>query len=145
MFYVVSLVSGLLFGFGMALSGMGNPDNVIGFLDVAGEWNPSLMFVMGGALMVFLPFWFFLGKKMAAPVCSTEFKLPSKNKVDKPLLLGASFFGVGWGIAGVCPAPAITALAGLNSDAAIFVVFMLLGMKLAGGGRVVRYQLKWLS
>ena len=132
MFNVFAVLSGLLFGLGMTLSGMTNPDNVIGFLDIAGAWNPSLMFVMGGALMVFMPVYFFRIKPMSAPVYAMDFKLPARKDIDKPLLTGAVLFGLGWGLAGICPGPAVTALGGLNSDALLFVVFMLLGMSLQG-------------
>ena len=132
MFNLFAVLSGLLFGLGMALSGMTNPENVIGFLDVAGEWNPSLMFVMGGALLVFMPVYFFRIKPMSAPLYGTDFKLSTRQSIDKSLLSGAVLFGLGWGLASICPGPAVTALGGGSSDALVFVIFMLLGMAVQG-------------
>lgn len=128
MFNLIAVLSGLLFGLGMTLSGMTNPDNVIGFLDIAGNWNPSLIFVMGGALLVFTPVYLLRIKPMASPVCSTSFKVSNRRRIDKPLLAGAALFGLGWGLAGICPGPAVTSLASLNTDALLFVAFMVLGM-----------------
>lgn len=140
MFNLIAILSGLLFGFGMSLSGMTNPENVIGFLDIAGNWNPSLIFVMGGALLVFMPFYFFQIKSMPAPVCAQDFKLSARHRIDKSLITGASLFGLGWGLAGICPGPAVTALAGLNTDALLFVVFMLLGMQIASPEQISRFR-----
>lgn len=140
MFNLIAALSGVLFGMGMTLSGMTNPDNVIGFLDIAGHWNPSLIFVMGGALLVFIPVYFLYIKSMLTPVCSTGFQLSDKRQIDKPLVIGASLFGLGWGLAGICPGPALTALAGLNADALLFVVFMVLGMQLTNVKFISRFK-----
>ncbi|WP_263080000.1 YeeE/YedE family protein [Endozoicomonas sp. Mp262] len=132
MFNLFAALSGLLFGLGMALSGMTNPENVIGFLDVAGKWNPSLIFVMGGALLLFMPVYFFWIKPMQAPIYGTDFKFTARQNIDKSLLTGAVLFGLGWGLAGICPGPAVTALGGKSVDALVFVISMLLGMALQG-------------
>jgi hypothetical protein len=128
LFRLVSLISGLLFGLGMTISGMADPVKVIGFLDVAGEWDPSLMFVMGGALLVFMPAYFLLIKSKVKPLNSEEFCLSTNKHIDKKLVSGAVIFGLGWGIAGVCPGPVVSSLALGNSDVIIFFVAMMLGL-----------------
>ncbi|ANW27289.1 transporter [Vibrio coralliilyticus] len=128
---ISALLSGLLFGIGMALSGMTNPENVIGFLDVTGAWNPSLVFVMGGALLVFAPAYHFLIKSQAKALSGDVLSLPTKVQLDGKLISGAALFGVGWGLAGICPGPAITSLAFGNLDIAIFIASMVSGSLLA--------------
>jgi hypothetical protein len=125
---VIALIAGLLFGLGMMMSGMVDPTKVIGFLDIAGDWDPSLAFVMGGALLVFTPIYLLVIKKREKPVCSREFQISSNNTVDKRLISGAALFGLGWGIAGICPGPAVTSLSALNSSMLLFIAFMLAGM-----------------
>jgi uncharacterized membrane protein YedE/YeeE len=124
---LVALVSGLLFGCGLTFSDMINPRRVLGFLDVAGTWDPTLAFVMGGALLVTLPA-FYLVRKMKAPFCDIGFQLPTSKLVDARLVTGAAMFGLGWGLVGLCPGPALGALVTLQSDVLIFVVSMLVGM-----------------
>ncbi|NRF60788.1 YeeE/YedE family protein [Vibrio coralliilyticus] len=128
---ISALLSGLLFGIGMALSGMTNPENVIGFLDVTGAWNPSLVFVMGGALLVFAPAYHFLIKPQTKALSGDVLSLPKKVQLDSKLICGAALFGVGWGLAGICPGPAITSLAFGNLDIAIFIASMVSGSLLA--------------
>jgi uncharacterized membrane protein YedE/YeeE len=128
LFRLVALISGLLFGLGMAISGMADPAKVIGFLDVAGHWDPSLMFVMGGALLVFMPAYFLLIKSKAKPLNAEEFCLSTSKKIDAKLLSGAAIFGLGWGIAGVCPGPAVSSLGLGNGDVVIFIFAMMLGL-----------------
>ncbi|ERB63804.1 YeeE/YedE family protein [Vibrio coralliilyticus OCN008] len=128
---ISALLSGLLFGIGMALSGMTNPENVIGFLDVTGAWNPSLVFVMGGALLVFAPAYHFLIKPQTKALSGDVLSLPTKVQLDSKLICGAALFGVGWGLAGICPGPAITSLAFGNLDIAIFIASMVSGSLLA--------------
>ncbi len=101
--------AGLLFGAGLTISQMVNPEKVLAFLDVSGNWDPSLAFVMGGALAVCL-ITFRLILKRAAPLWADEFSLPGRSDIDRPLLLGATLFGIGWGIGGYCPGPAIASL-----------------------------------
>lgn len=122
---IISLFSGVMFGAGMVLSGMASPEKVIGFLDVTGEWDPTLLFVFVGALGSFIPLHYLLiARKAKRPRSS----LPSRGTVDKRLLIGAALFGVGWGIAGVCPGPAVTSLATLDSGPIIFIISLLAGL-----------------
>jgi uncharacterized membrane protein YedE/YeeE len=107
---IVALLAGMLFGVGLAVSGMVNPAKVVGFLDVAGgEWDPTLIFVMGGALLVTIPA-FRMILKRARPILAGGFALPSKSAVDRHVLGGATLFGVGWGLSGFCPGPAVAAM-----------------------------------
>ena len=124
-----ALLSGGVFGLGLAVSGMMNPAKVIGFLDVAGDWDPTLAFVMGGALLVTVPaFRLILGR--GRPLLDKSFSLPSKTGLDGRLISGAALFGVGWGMVGFCPGPAVAALAtGLTPDL-VFVAAMIAGMAL---------------
>jgi uncharacterized membrane protein YedE/YeeE len=123
------LVSGTLFGAGLAVSGMTDPARVRGFLDVFGDWDPTLAFVMGGAVLVMAIAWR-IRYRMLRPVFGEKFSLPDRKDLDARLIGGAVLFGVGWGVAGLCPGPAIASLA--LSPAAIlpFVVAMLAGMLL---------------
>ena len=118
---------GLLFGMGLILSGMTDPGKVIGFLDLFGAWDPSLALVMGGAIGVGF-FAFALAKKRTANFLGGALHLPKSNDIDRPLVIGAVLFGVGWGLAGFCPGPALVSLAAGQPKAAVFVVFMLAGM-----------------
>lgn len=122
-----ALVSGVLFGAGLAVSGMADPQRVRGFLDVFGVWDPTLAFVMGGALIPMALAWA-VQKRMAAPIADIRFSLPTRRDIDPPLIGGAVLFGIGWGIAGLCPGPAIADLALAPVPAAIFVAAMLGGM-----------------
>lgn len=126
---IAALLSGALFGLGLAVSGMANPAKVIGFLDVAGEWDPTLALVMGGAVLVtVVAFRFVLRQKR--PLLDEGFSIPTKNDVDGRLLGGATLFGVGWGLSGFCPGPAVVALTtGLPAVFAFFAA-MLAGMGL---------------
>jgi uncharacterized protein len=128
---ISAFFSGALFGVGLAISGMANPAKVIGFLDLAGDWDPTLIFVMGGALLVALiAFRFVLRRDQ--PVLDEGFSLPKRTDVDGRLLGGASLFGVGWGLSGFCPGPAVVALTtGLPAVFAFFAA-MLAGMGLYG-------------
>lgn len=123
----LSLVSGSLFGAGLAVSGMMDPSRVRGFLDVAGSWDPTLAFVMGGATLVMAVAWL-IQKRMEHPLTDTAFTLPGTQLIDRRLLSGAVLFGVGWGIAGLCPGPAIASLAVNPLPATIFVGAMIAGM-----------------
>jgi uncharacterized membrane protein YedE/YeeE len=120
---------GLIFGLGLILSGMTNPAKVIGFLDLAGTWDPSLAFVMAGAILVGSA-GFALAKKRQRSLLDEPMQLPTTTKIDKRLLLGSLAFGIGWGIAGFCPGPAIVSAAAGYSEAWIFVAAMLAGMAL---------------
>lgn len=122
-----ALVSGLIFGLGLSLSGMLDPVRVQGFLDVFGTWDPSLAFVLGGAVIVA-----FVGvaisRSLEKPVFDAQFHLPGTQRIDRRLVVGSALFGIGWGIAGFCPGPAITALALGKAEIVVFVVTMVLGM-----------------
>ncbi len=118
---LVALFSGVLFGLGLVVSGMVNPAKVLGFLDVAGDWDPTLAFFMGGALLVAVPAFRVILKRPRL-VLAEEFDLPAKKDLDARLLAGSALFGVGWGLAGFCPGPAVTALA--SGLAPVFVVFV---------------------
>ncbi|GAL18259.1 predicted transporter component [Vibrio maritimus] len=127
---VISILSGFLFGAGMIISGMGDPANVMAFLDIFGAWSPDLAFVMGGALLVFAPSYWLVIRKKQEPVCTDQFCLSDSNKIDKKLLSGAALFGIGWGIAGICPGPAISSMANGSFGILGFVGAMLVGMVL---------------
>ena len=120
---------GLLFGLGLILSGMTDPGKVIGFLDLAGLWDPSLALVMGGAIAVGF-FAFAIAKKRTVNFLGGALHLPKSNQIDKPLVMGAVLFGAGWGLAGFCPGPGLVSLASGNAKGAFFVAFMLVGMQL---------------
>lgn len=126
---VMALVSGVLFGIGLTLSDMINPQRVLGFLDVAGAWDPTLAFVMGGALLVTFPAFHFV-KKFGKPVCATQFQIPTNRVIDGKLVGGAALFGIGWGLVGFCPGPAIAALVTLQTDVFIFFASLVAGMLL---------------
>ena len=119
--HLLTLLAGLLFGAGLALSGMTDPSRVIGFLDLTGEWDATLAFVMGGALVAFSAGYFLLRKKCHLPGNESD-------PVSKKLIIGSILFGIGWGLGGFCPGPAIANLAALRSEALIFVPMMALGM-----------------
>ena len=127
---LTGLVVGVIFGFGLAASGMTSTDKVLGFLDVFGAWQADLMFVMGGALIVTLVA-FQWRKGWSKPFFDSQFHLPTNTAIDQPLLIGAVFFGVGWGFYGYCPGPALASLAYLKVDSVVFVLSMLIGMFVA--------------
>jgi len=120
-------VVGLLFGWGLLISGMTDPGKVIGFLDLAGAWDPSLAFVMGGGILVGL-FGFAVAKKRTSSFLGTAMHLPTLRDIDRRLVLGSLTFGSGWGLAGFCPGPGIVAMGAGESKAALFVVAMVAGM-----------------
>ncbi len=124
-----SLLSGIIFGLGLTISGMVNPQKVLGFLNIFGDWDPSLMFVMVGAIIIFSPLHFTF-KRKSRPFFAQSFIIPSKKDIDKSLILGAILFGIGWGLVGLCPGPAISAISFLNVNVYIFVLFMFIGFYL---------------
>lgn len=126
---ILSLASGVLFALGLALSQMVNPAKVLNFLDVAGAWDPTLALVMGGGLLVTVPAFHFILKRRH-PLFAKAFYLPTKKDIDIKLVSGAAIFGVGWGLAGLCPGPAITALASGLLPVVGFVAAMAGGMLL---------------
>jgi len=118
---------GLVFGWGLLIAGMADPSKVIGFLDLAGAWDPSLAFVMGGGILVGLV-GFTLAKKRTQSFLGSALHLPTSRDIDRRLVLGSLTFGVGWGLAGICPGPGIVAMGAGESKAALFVVAMIAGM-----------------
>ncbi|WP_374654267.1 DUF6691 family protein [Dongia sp.] len=128
---LLALLSGLVFGAGLVLSGMADPAKVLAFLDLAafagGGWDPSLAFVMGGALAVTVP-GFAYARRRARPIAADSFQWPKASAIDGRLVLGSAIFGIGWGLAGICPGPALTLLALDGSAALVFCAAMLAGM-----------------
>ena len=128
---LAALMAGSLFGIGLALAGMTDPAVVLGFLDIFGPWNPALLFVMAGAAAVT-----FIGYRVVLarprPLLAASFHLPGTARIDVPLVAGAALFGLGWGLAGYCPGPALASLVSGNHDVLLFVGAMLVGMALAG-------------
>jgi uncharacterized protein len=120
---------GLVFGVGLAVSGMMNPAKVIGFLDVAGNWDPTLVFVMGGALLVTMPAYRVILARRR-PVLANGFSLPTKKSLDAPLIWGSALFGVGWGLVGFCPGPALAAIGTRLPAVLEFVAAMVTGIAL---------------
>ena len=125
----IALLSGLLFGAGLAASDMNNPERVQGFLDLFGNWGPALMFVMAAALLVAVPGFQLILRTRSKPISAKRFYLPLSKAIDKDLILGAVLFGIGWAIVGYCPGPAIAALGYGYSDVFIFVAAMMIGAK----------------
>ena len=124
---VFALLSGLLFGFGLLISGMANPAKVLGFLDLAGAWDPSLALVMAGAIAVaFLPMQWV--QRRGIPLRGEQAQLPTSRQIDRRLVIGSLLFGAGWGVAGFCPGPALVAASALIPQALLMVAAMLLGM-----------------
>lgn len=127
--YVPPLASGILFGAGLTVGGMVDPVRVRGFLDLTGRWDPTLAFVMGGALIVMAMAWKLQGG-MKHPIFAEKFSLPDRQDVDARLVGGAALFGIGWGLAGICPGPALASIALVPLKIAPFIGAMLLGMLL---------------
>ena len=127
--FLTALIAGLLFGSGLLVSGMLEPANVLGFLDVFGEWRPQLALVMGGAIVVAAPAFMYL-RRRGRNVFGEATELPDRRRIDAPLLLGATVFGLGWGLVGICPGPGIALLATRDTRVFWFVGAMLAGMLL---------------
>lgn len=127
--FITAFITGLIFGLGLLISGMANPDKVLSFLDLAGAWDPSLALVMLGAIAVaVVAFTFIKGRSQS--LLGEPLRLPTKTALDSRLIVGSLGFGVGWGLAGFCPGPALVALAAGEAKAAVFVAAMLAGMGL---------------
>jgi len=127
---ILTLLSGLIFGLGLTLSSMTNPAKVIGFLDILGTWDPSLGFVMGGAILITAPLLYFLKNKNYL-ILASQIELPSKKNIDFSLIVGALLFGIGWGMVGFCPGPAIASIILLNPFSLLFVSSMIVGFYLS--------------
>lgn len=124
---LLALVAGLVFGIGLAISGMMDPSRVRGFLDIFGAWDPTLAFVMGGASAVMMLVWP-IQRRLEAPVITGKFHLPTAKDIDGRLVTGAAMFGVGWGLAGLCPGPGLASLLVNPVQAGAFVLSMIAGM-----------------
>ena len=122
---IISLLSGIIFGIGLSISSMINPEKVLGFLDLFNYWDPSLIFVMTGGILMTAPFIFLFKKK---PLFAENFIIPQIKNIDTKLIVGSSLFGVGWGLVGLCPGPAIASLVFLNTYSIVFVASMLIGI-----------------
>lgn len=130
--HLSALGTGLLFAFGLALSGMTQPAKVIGFFDFSRgleSWDPSLAFVMGGGMLVYMPV-YRLVRRRQRPLLEERFRLPTRRDIDARLILGSALFGIGWGLAGFCPGPAITSVGAGSPEAVVLVLSMLTGMLL---------------
>jgi uncharacterized membrane protein YedE/YeeE len=130
---IVALIAGVLFGIGLVVSRMIDPGKVLAFLDIAGRWDPSLALVMAGALAVAVP-GFRLARQRSAPALGGRFDAPARQTIDRELLAGAAVFGIGWGLVGFCPGPAIASLAFARAESLIFVLAMLAGAWLYHAG-----------
>ena len=128
---IAAFICGILFSIGLGISGMTQPQKVIGFLDVLGEWDPSLVFVMGGAVISYLLLQLLIQRRFSKPMLGETFQIPSRKDLDRSLIFGALLFGMGWGLGGYCPGPAITTLGSGSLNAMLFMVAMAMGMLLA--------------
>ncbi len=126
---IVSCISGIIFGVGLSVSNMINPEKVLGFLDLFGLWDPSLIFVMLGAIIISAPV-FFLFRSKNKPLFADNFTMPTLKSIDKNLIVGSGTFGIGWGLVGFCPGPAISSLALLNTYSVYFVLSLVGGFLL---------------
>ncbi len=124
---LVSFIVGFIFAIGLGISGMTQPQKVVGFLDLFGNWDPSLVFVMIGAILIHLVVYKLFSKR-PSPLLSEKWHLPTKKEVTPSLVVGSALFGIGWALAGYCPGPALVSLSSGSIDVAVFVVSMLLGM-----------------
>ncbi|MBS1227806.1 MAG: rane protein [Proteobacteria bacterium] len=126
---LIALLSGLIFGLGLIISGMANPAKVLGFLDLAGNWDPSLIFVMGGAIALGVVAFRFGGRRSAS-LLGQPMQMPTAKQIDQRLVVGSAIFGVGWGLAGICPGPALVLLGAGAVKGVVFVLALLAGMAL---------------
>ena len=127
---MLALLSGVVFGLGLSLSQMINPDKVLGFLDISGSWDPSLALVIVGALTIAMPGFQWI-RRQPKPLLDNEFHITAKTQLDKPLLIGAALFGIGWGMTGYCPGPAFASLALGNQEALYMVLSIYAGFSAA--------------
>ncbi|WP_299493340.1 YeeE/YedE family protein [uncultured Shewanella sp.] len=126
----IALICGLLFGMGLTISQMVAPNKVLNFLDITGFWDPSLALVMFSALALFIPVYHKIIKRQTSPKFTDTFRFPNKITIDLSLILGAIIFGIGWGISGICPGPALVNLTGGSPKVLVFILMMLIGMNI---------------
>ncbi|MBJ7551934.1 DUF6691 family protein [Marinomonas ostreistagni] len=129
MYAIITFFTGLLFGLGLAISEMTNPSVVIGFLDIFGNWNPSLIFVMGGAVVIGM-IGYIIRNRRTQPWLADKWYVPTRRDIDKNLILGAALFGIGWGLSGYCPGPGLTALTNNPMEGVYFVGALIAGSAL---------------
>lgn len=129
--YLSAFLIGAIFGIGIVVSGMGDPAKVQNFFDLFGSWDPSLAFVMGGALLVFMPGYFLLVRPRTTPILEAEFRMPQRKAIDTRLIGGAATFGIGWGVVGFCPGGGIPMIGTGNGSVLLFVAAMVAGMLIA--------------
>ncbi len=122
--------AGILFALGLGISGMARPEKVIGFLNITGDWDPSLAFVMVGGIAVHTLFYQLWLKQKSKPLLATAFSIPTSKKIDSRLVIGSAMFGIGWGLSGFCPGPALLSTMSFNKSSLIFVLAMIAGMVL---------------
>ncbi len=126
---LITLLSGIFFGLGLAYSEMTNPAVVLGFLDITGNWNPSLIFVMGGAITIGL-MGYLIRNRMSRPWLALKWAIPTRRDIDAPLIKGSILFGIGWGLSGYCPGPGLTALVNNPYEGIVFIVALIAGSAL---------------
>ncbi len=124
-----SWLTGLIFGLGLMISGMTNPQKVLGFLDIAGAWDPSLAFVMVGGIFI-ATIGFFFARQRTLSMLGLPMRIPTQRQIDRPLIIGSLIFGIGWGLAGICPGPALVLVVDGLPQGIVFVVAMMIGMGL---------------
>ena len=127
---LLSLICGIIFGIGLVISGMTNPAKVIGFLNITGSWDPSLVFVMFGAIAITSPSIYLLNNRNK-PLFSSSFQVPARKTIDQKLVIGSSLFGIGWGMVGLCPGPAISSIAFFQPLSILFILSMISGIYLS--------------
>lgn len=127
---LAAFTAGLLFAIGLALGGMTSPDKIVAFLDITGEWDPTLAFVMLGALATYAPLYHLITRRRAAPLLAARFEIPTRRDITPPLIIGAALFGAGWALSGFCPGPAIASAATLQPTVWTFLGGMIAGMLL---------------
>lgn len=129
---IIPFICGIIFSIGLVLAGMTNPAKVMGFLNIFGNWDPSLIFVMGGAIAISMPTFLLLGKRMEGPLFNKKegFSKQLRSDLDSPLILGSLIFGMGWAMVGFCPGPAIAALTLIDGNVFMFFIAMSIGMLL---------------
>jgi uncharacterized membrane protein YedE/YeeE len=128
---VIAFCIGFVFSLGLGWSGMTDPQRVLGFLDITGQWDPSLIFVMGSAIPVYMAVWQYV-KRRHKPLLDIKLHVPTRKDIDKRLMIGSAIFGIGWGVAGICPGPALASLGAFSLGAGVFVIFYFIGAKLEG-------------